>query len=510
MSKPMPRDENRPTVTIDGRLLEYEPGQSVMDVARAAGIEIPHYCYHAGLSVAGNCRVCMVEVDGRPQPQISCKLMPSPGMVVHTQSRLAREARQATIEFLLVDHPLDCPICDEAGECYLQEHSFGIGHGASRSTTGKTRAPKNVPFGAHVVYDAERCIQCTRCVRFTDEITKTHELSMAFRGDRQRVVMTSKGEFDTRYALNIVDLCPVGALTSRDFRFQSRPWFMDFVPSICTGCARGCNVTIGARRGRLLRLAPRENRHVNRWWMCDAGRLGYAYANAPTRLAIPRVRADDGAWRDATWDEAIHVAFLALEGVKGDVLLDGGLSLEEMEATRRLAEALGGSAHFAGAVGDDGDDFLIVDEKAANARGAEALGLTRTTEPSSAAVLLVERDANVPAAMREATGALVVFALDTGQIPDTARVAFPLGSWAEREGVLLNVAGIAQEIRRNPSVGPPDLLPLIDVLEDLLHEMGTGHEWLGRAGLLDALRTRPAFADVDLPVPHGPVVGSAS
>jgi NADH-quinone oxidoreductase subunit G len=159
-----------------------------------------------------------------------------------------------------------------------------VEQGKSRATTEKTHLPKNVPFGAKIVYDGERCIKCTRCVRFTDEITQTHELSMGARGDKELVIMTSKGEFTTPYAMNIIDLCPVGALTSKDFRFESRVWFMDFTESICTGCARGCNVTVGARGGRVLRMTPRENQDVNRWWMCDAGRLGYGHANAPTRL----------------------------------------------------------------------------------------------------------------------------------------------------------------------------------------------------------------------------------
>lgn len=501
------------TVTIDGQVLEYGPGQTVIQIAREAGIEIPHYCYHPGLSIAGNCRVCAVEVEGWDRPQISCKLMPSPGMVVRTQSELATDARRATMEFLLVNHPLDCPICDQAGECSLQDYSYEIGQGESRATTSKTHAPKNVPFGAQVVYDGERCIKCTRCVRFTDEVTGTHELSMGMRSDHELVIMTSKGEFDTPYAMNIIDLCPVGALTSRDFRFQSRLWFMDFAPSVCTGCARGCNVVTGARLGRLLRLAPRENAAVNRWWMCDAGRLGYAYANAEDRLTAPRVKDEDGAWRDATWDEALAAAAQALADVQGDVLLDGGLTLEEMFLAATLADSLGGRARFAGAVGDDGDDFLLVNEKAANARGAEALGIARADEPAPAAVLFVERDAHVPAAMREATGASVVFALAASHVPASAQVAFPFGSSAERDGVLMNVDGIAQAISSNPSAGPGDLLACIDILEELLLELKVeGFEALGREGVLAAVAALPAFANVDLPAASrvGPAVGSAS
>jgi NADH-quinone oxidoreductase subunit G len=355
-----PKGEGRPTFTVDGRELEIEPGRTVIQIAADAGIAIPHYCYHPGLTIAGNCRICMVEVEGNPKPQISCKLQPSPGMVVKTQSEFAKSERKGVMEFLLVNHPLDCPICDQAGECILQDYSYQLGQGRSHSTTAKTHLPKNVPFGGEIVYDAERCIKCTRCVRFTDEVTKTHELSMSSRGDEEIVIMTSKGEFDTRYAMNIVDICPVGALTSRDFRFKSRLWFMDFEPSLCTGCARGCNVMIGGRQGKFLRMEPRENPRVNRWWMCDPGRLGYRYVNSPTRLAAPRVRQEDGSWKDLPWEEAIEAAGRELSGLEGDVLLDGNLSLEEMHLASLLAGRLGGRAFFSAALGDDGDDFLIV------------------------------------------------------------------------------------------------------------------------------------------------------
>jgi NADH-quinone oxidoreductase subunit G len=491
-----------PRVTIDGRTLEFRPGQTVIQVAQAAGIDVPHYCYHPGLSIAGNCRICMVEVQGNPKPQIACKIPATDGMVVSTRSDLARGAQQGTMELLLVNHPLDCPICDQAGECILQDYAYRVEQGKSRSTTEKTRLPKNVPFGAKVVYDAERCIKCTRCVRFTDEVTKTHELAMGARGDHEIVIMTAKGEFDTPYAMNVIDICPVGALTSRDFRFQSRLWFMDFTPSICTSCARGCNVIVGARSGRFLRMAPRENPDVNRWWMCDPGRLDYRFVNSPTRLLTPRVRDAAGAWRDLAWEDAYDAAVEALRASPspgGDVLLDGNCSLEEMRLAQALAGRLGGRARFAAATREDGDGFLIVDEKGANARGAAALGVERQTAPAPAAVLVVERDANVPAALRDATGAVVVLATDAVHVPASARVAFPFGSWAERDGLLVNVDGVVQEIRRAAGVGPRDLVPSLDVLEELLLGLDEAYEAVGRAGVVEEVRALPAFAGTTFP-----------
>ncbi len=480
-----------PTITIDGRTLEFRPGQTVIQVAHEAGIEVPHYCYHPGLSIAGNCRICMVEVVGSPKPQISCKMGCTDGLQIRTQSEVALQARAGVMEMLLVNHPLDCPICDQAGECHLQEYAFAFGQGASRSPTEKTHLPKNVPFGSKVVYDAERCIKCTLCVRFCDEVAQTHELSMGQRGDREMVIMTAKGEFTTPYAMNVIDLCPVGALTSRDFRFKSRLWFMDFTPTLCTGCARGCNVTLGARGGRLMRMEPRANPDVNRWWMCDPGRLGYGFVNEPTRLSAARVKQPDGSWKDVTPDEALDAAARRLAGARGDVLADGNLSLEELLLARDLAAALQGKARFAAAVGADGDGLLIVNEKGANARGAAALGLARAAGPAPAAVLLVERDANVPAALREASGARVVFATDAGLVPASAEVVFPLGSWAERDGWLVNVDGRVQALRRASKVGPSPLAALVDLLDELLVALSPRAAGRDLAALRTELRALP-------------------
>jgi NADH-quinone oxidoreductase subunit G len=492
-------------ITIDGRPVECRPGQTVIAAAKENGIGIPNYCWHPGLSIAGNCRICMVEVEGNKKPQIACKLLPTEGMSVLTQSALAKEAQRGTMEMLLVNHPLDCPICDQAGECILQDFAFAVGQGASRSTTEKTHGPKNVPFGSKIVYDSERCIKCTRCVRFTDEVTKTGELAMGNRSDHEIVVMTAKGEFTTGYAMNVIDLCPVGALTSRDFRFKSRLWFMDFTPSVCTSCARGCNVTIGARQGKFLRMAPRENPEVNRWWMCDAGRLDYAFVNSPTRLAQPMARDESGSWRETTWDDALDRAIALLASASRDatgragVLADGNATLEEMRLLQRMASRLGGAARFAARVGSDADGFLIVNEKGANAKGAERLGLERQRAPAPAAVLLIERDANLPASWREATGALVVFAADAAHLPSSARVAFPFGTWAERDGLLVNADGFVQEIARSPDAGPEGIVPALEILEDLIAGIDPAYEPAGRAGVLDEIRSLPAFAGARFP-----------
>jgi NADH-quinone oxidoreductase subunit G len=403
------------------------------------------------------------------------------------------------MEMLLVNHPLDCPICDQAGECKLQDFAYEFGWPSSRSPVEKTHQRKNVPFGKNVVYDGERCIKCTRCVRFTDEVSRSHELSMGYRGDKEEVVMTSRGEFSTPYSMNVVDLCPVGALTSRDFRFESRLWFMEFTDSICTGCARGCNVVVGARGGRFLRMVPRENQAVTRWWMCDAGRLGYGFVNSPTRAGSAHVRGTDGALAPVALDEGVAAAATALRRTKGGVLADAGLSLEELWLLARLAEKAGGPIAFSSHVGDDGDDFLVVDEKGANRRGAERLGIARAAAGATAAVLVVERDRNVPAAARDASGAVVAIVADLAHVPASAKVVLPLATWAEKDGLFVNEDGIVQPVRRASGVGPRDLPQPGAMLEALLAELDPEHAPTGREGVVAAIRALPAFEGVPFP-----------
>jgi len=492
------------TIFINGTEYPFEPGQTVIQVAQANGIHVPHYCYHPGLSIAGNCRICMVEVEGNKRPQISCKLQCAPPpwikepLRIQTESEIAKQGQEGTMEMLLVNHPLDCPICDQAGECHLQDYSYEVGQGQAISTTAKTKLPKNVPFGSKIVYDAERCIKCTLCVRFCEEVTQTNELAMSGRSDHEIVVMTNKGEFTTPYAMNIIDLCPVGALTSRDFRFKSRLWFMDFAESVCTGCARGCNVMTGGRDGTFMRMEPRENQAVNKYWMCDAGRMDYKFVNSPTRLESPLVRQADGTLAVANWEDAITAAAAALKAAPGDVLVDGGCTLEEMALAQDVAAAMGGKAKYAAATGE-GDDFLVVAEKGANAAGAELLGLARATRASQAALLVVERDEHVSASFRDGSGAVVVLASDGAHVPDSAQVVFPFGTWSERDGLLVNCDGRVQAIARNAAVGPNNLAAPVELLEDLLGELDEGHDWRGREGIVAAIRARPGFAGIEFP-----------
>lgn len=262
-----------PKLIIDNKEVEYNTGQTVIEAAKAAGIEIPHFCWHPGLSVSGNCRICLVEIEKLPKLAIACSTAATEGMVVHTKSPKVIEAQNAVMEFLLINHPLDCPICDEAGECKLQDYSFKYSNGLSRFDEEKNHKDKRISLGPNVMFDQERCISCSRCIRFCDEIAKEPQLTFIQRGEKVTIRTFPGKELDNPYSMNVIEICPVGALTSKHFRFRSRVWDMSFTDSICPGCSRGCNSIIGVRQNEILRIEPRENLEVNNWWLCDWGRL---------------------------------------------------------------------------------------------------------------------------------------------------------------------------------------------------------------------------------------------
>src|SRR5881396_2012567 len=245
-----------PKVTIDGKEIEVEAGANLIEAARRLGIEIPHYCYHPGLSIAGQCRLCMVDIDKAPRPTIACNTLAADGMVVHTETDRVKETRRSIMEFHLINHPLDCPVCDQAGECWLQIYYMKHGLYDPRMVDEKVHKPKAVPLGPHVILD---------------------------RGDHSEIGLFPGTTLENKYSANVIDICPVGALTDRDFRFQVRVWYLDTAKSICPGCARGCNIELHTNRARIhhnqgrrvARLKPRFNADVNRWWICDAGRYGF-------------------------------------------------------------------------------------------------------------------------------------------------------------------------------------------------------------------------------------------
>jgi len=402
-----------PILTIDGRRIDSPDGSTVIQAAEKLGIFVPRYCYHPGLSIAGNCRICLVEVEKNPKLQIACNMPVAEGMVVHTKSTRAEEGRRAVLEFLLANHPLDCPVCDQSGECDLQNFYMNFGLYDPRFREHKVKKKKAVAIGPHVMLDQERCILCSRCVRFTDEISKTGEFGIFARGDRAELGLYPGEQLDNPYSGNVVDICPVGALTDRDFRFKARVWYLSSAPTVCPGCAQGCNVDIHFtldrphlnQGARVLRLKPRYNADVNQWWMCDEGRYGFGWIDQG-RLTKVLHRGVE-----STWDEAISSLVEELPSFRNGrlgMIASCGLTTEELFLIREIFQGGLGATVTASIPAQPGssDNFLIKADKNPNTLGAALLGLSGPGVPEAAAI--------VDQALEGRIEALWVFGYDLG------------------------------------------------------------------------------------------------
>src|SRR5256714_1862514 len=383
-------------VQIDGVWHQFPKGTRVIEACEKAGSYVPRYCYHKKLSSPGNCRMCLIEMgmpkmgpdrkpelgeDGKPiinwmaRPQISCAQDVAEGMGVRTSSPLVRECQRGVMEFLLINHPLDCPICDQAGECRLQEFSVEYGTAESRFLENKVKKPKTVQLGPRVTLDDERCILCSRCIRFCNEIAKDDVLGFVDRGSHTILTAHPGKRLENNYSLNTVDICPVGALTSSDFRFKMRVWFLKETKSICTSCATGCNTLIGTREDMIHRQTPRENDHVDSTWMCDYGRLNYKYLEDENRLLEPQIRSE-GNLIAVDWPTAIAEAALQLKQFAGHeiaIIASGRMTNEELWLTRKIADLLGiGYIDIVPRLGD-GDDILLSQDRNPNVTGAQLI-----------------------------------------------------------------------------------------------------------------------------------------
>ncbi|MBE2215601.1 MAG: (2Fe-2S)-binding protein [Opitutaceae bacterium] len=387
-----PKDDGLITINLDGRDVRCRPGANIVDVAASAGVEIPHYCYHPKLTVSGNCRMCLVEMgmpgrdratgkpmtnpDGSPLiqwmpgPAIACGTKAAPGMHIRTTSDVVKKCREGVQEFLLINHPLDCPICDQAGECRLQEFATGYGKGYSRFEEQKNVKPKRTQLGPRVTLDDERCILCSRCIRFSREIAKDDVLGFTERGSYSTLTCYPGKKLENNYSLNTVDICPVGALTSTDFRFKMRVWFLKQTPSIDTETSTGCNTEVWSREGKIYRITPRQNDAVNDTWMPDSGRELYKQVEAPTRLKSFLVRGQAASTADA-----IREATTLLKSGSVAIVGSGRASVEEQWVLKKIATALGGaSVRLVSRVGQ-GDDLLVSADRNPNVRGALVTGL---------------------------------------------------------------------------------------------------------------------------------------
>jgi NADH-quinone oxidoreductase subunit G len=519
-----------PKVTINDRTVEVEAGTNVIDAGLKAGVLVPHYCYHPRLSVVGQCRMCLVEIsDGgkkMPKLQTACSsYVMKDGWSVRTDTPEVAEAQKGMMEFFLINHPLDCPICDQAGECGLQDYSFKHGVAYSRFQYEDKRTypgRERIPLGANVVLNMNRCIQCTRCIRFTEEIAGTGELGFFNRGARVEIGTFPGKELNNPLATCVVDICPVGALTSTRFRFAERVWYLDKKPSICTGCEVGCNITMEQRRGDIKRYKPRFNVEVNDYWMCDYGRASFERYKQQPRLGSPRVRSENGQMVNTGWSQALDAVHAKLAGAAGTgettgeiaFLGSGFLTTEEAYLFGKLADQVGSQNRSVPV--DLGTEWTIPRhqrppikgrEAAPNRRGAELAGLgggydVLDGDAASRCVVLVvcdsdfgkaAWDAETVARLRKAKF-LVVFGWADSPLAQAADVALPVAHHGEKDGTFVNVEWRVQRFEKAfPPTG--QVRPAVEVLSDLLSRFDAGWAHQSASTVFDRLAGElPAFA----------------
>jgi NADH-quinone oxidoreductase subunit G len=479
-------------VQIDGVWHQFKKGTRVIEACAQAGKFVPHYCYHPKLTSPGNCRMCLIEMgmprvgpdrkpqlgsDGKPvinwipRPQISCAQDIAEGMGIRTDSPLVKECRNGVMEFLLINHPLDCPICDQAGECHLQEYSVEYGTGGSRFLEEKVKKPKRVELGPRVTLDDERCILCSRCIRFMKEIAHDDVLGFVSRGSLTYLTAHPGRLLDSNYSLNTVDICPVGALTSTDFRFKMRVWFLKETKSICTSCGTGCNTIIGSRLNEIYRQTPRENNGVNSSWMCDFGRLNFHYVNSPDRLKKPQIR-ENQELVDSDWSHALTKAAEQLKRLQQDqiaVVASARMTNEELWLTKKFIDAIGTSLHDVVPHTGPADAILMSADRNPNTLGAQLLGVTGTTPGTKLAEIATKiKSGSIKAAAAfgedlsqlgltpedlRRLEALIVVDILPNATTRSATVVLPSSAFAEKRGSMINIKGRLQRLNR--AIHPP-------------------------------------------------------
>ncbi|HEX4459945.1 MAG TPA: 2Fe-2S iron-sulfur cluster-binding protein [Polyangia bacterium] len=457
------------TLKIDGQTVQVPKGTNVLEAARVAGESISFFCYHPGLTSPAVCRQCLVDVKGQPKLVPSCYTPVAENMEVSTLSDKVKTARAQMLEFTLVNHPVDCPICDKAGECTLQKMYQEWDGSPSRVDTGKVHKPKVIDLGPEIVLDAERCILCTRCIRVCDEVAHDHQLEMAFRGDREQLTTAPGKQLDNPYSLNTVDVCPVGALTAKDFRFAMRAWELYSTPSVCAGCATGCNTEVQYAKGRLYRLQPRENQDVNKFWMCDEGRFTYKEVHTG-RIAAPTIKGETTSMEKAVAFAADRLAALrdAGAGKLLGIVLNAQATNEDNYILMKVAQVLGvEKIYLAGRPSrpERADDILRSADVNPNTAGARILGggKAKGTQQLNADLVSgalkgvwilgdhVALDDEALAALKKLD--VVMQSPHANAVTDSATVVLPASSWAEVDGTFTNAKGLVQRIRT--AIEPP-------------------------------------------------------
>ena len=494
-------------ITIDGKEVITTKGKTVIQAADDVGIAIPRYCYHPKLSIAGNCRMCMVEIEKMPKLQISCNTQVAEGMSVLTQSPKVLAVRKAVLEFLLINHPVDCPICDQAGECFLQDYYMQHDRQESRFDDGKIHDRKREIFGPNVVFDGERCIKCTRCVRFCQEITKTDELAVINRGDHSTIALFDDAVLDNPLSANVVDICPVGALTDRDFRFKVRVWYLNKTPSICPGCSTGCNISVEAYQNRIARFKPRTNEAVNSHWLCDEGRYCFHDLAGGERLTTPMIR-QEGGLAPATWEQALQAIYNGLKSsAPAAGILSGRNTNEEAFLFARLMKKIAPDCSLEVFYQEreltEVQKILMSPDRSPNFRGARAMGVSdggfkplmqKLLSGGFAGAFIVGEDligsAPDPEAMRAALQKLSFLVVQDTRVTETtqlAHVVLPATHFGEKEGTYTNRKGRVQKLNA-ALIAPEGALQDSEIFLRLLELAGDKSGYTTPAEIFAAIR----------------------
>ena len=489
LPKDLAAEKGMVNVQIDGVWRQFPKGTRIIEACRSVGSIVPHYCYHPKLTAPGNCRMCLVQtgmpprpapgqepqrdengyepIGWMPRPVIACANTIAENMGIRTSGELVEKCREGVMEFLLINHPLDCPICDQAGECRLQEHSVGHGRGVSRFIDMKVKKPKNVDIGPRIRLDDERCIMCSRCIRFMDEVAGDPVLGFTQRGTHTTLTVHPGRLLDSNYSLNTADICPVGALTSNDFRFQMRVWFLKETPSIDVNCGTGTNITIWTRGNKIHRITPRQNDEVNSCWMPDSHRLNFHYIDGENRLSQPLAKNAAGLHEPTTWSAALTSAASAIKSFAPDqiaVIASGRMTNEELFLARALAENIGTQNLSIVPRSGEADHLLIAADRNPNTTGAKLVW--ENNDPSSkldsirsavrsgdikALIVLGEdlvSDAGFSSDDLSSLGLLVQLHTLANPTASRAHFVLPTAAFAEKRGSMVNLSGRLQRLNR--------------------------------------------------------------
>ena len=528
LPKDLAAEKGLVNVQIDGVWLQVPKGMRMIEACKLAKNEVPHYCYHPKLSAPGNCRMCLVQmgmpprpapgqeptydeqgylpIGWMPRPVIACANTVTENMGIRTTGELVEKCREGVMEFLLINHPLDCPICDQAGECRLQEFSVEHGRGGSRFVDMKVKKPKNVDIGPRVRLDDERCIMCSRCIRFMDEVADDPVLGFTQRGTHTTLTVHPGCKLDSNYSLNTVDICPVGALTSNDFRFQMRVWFLKETKSIDVNCGTGANTVIWTRGNKIHRITPRQNDDVNSTWMPDSHRLNFHYIDSEGRLTEPMVK-DGNIHRTASWKDALAAVAKDLKVFSPQeiaIVASARMTNEELFMVRALAAEIGTGAFTVVPRSGENDGILISEDRNPNTSGAKLvwgsqdpagpLGDIRSGVRSGTIKALfvfgeeLTAEAGFTAEDLAKPAFIASIQLLAGPTAEASHVLLPGAAFAEKRGSMVNVTGRLQRLNR--AVEPPvDARDDWEILRDIVLALQGASPADGPAMIEDVFRS---------------------